>query len=272
MPMQAPYTRSVPQDRAYRNSWREKNTKPRIRHRCASRTACMADRTLPQDARLAYYWMDDYAGAGGIAYPKQATLAAKLGCSRQQAGRLVAVLVEHGWLIPIARTGRAIRYQLKWAFAGTVAGTVAGVTGASDEGIRAEHRNSICNPVCNQPEVQAQQPAESAVTEPPPAPEPEPDPPVEDEPPEQPEQPEQPAIPCETRTEEPQQNRTEMEEQQKPPKQSSAVPRCVRCGVRPKWKLEPASRTKLGWYRPSGLRLECKCAPRPCVLCEEEIE
>jgi len=114
----------------------------RTRTRCASRLAAITDKRLPMGARTLYTLLDDYAGMKGVCWPKQATLAHRLGASRQSIQRWVADLARTGWLA-IERTGRAHRYTLKWAMA---SGCEAG-----------GHRHSLMQPdIMSQDEVAAE--------------------------------------------------------------------------------------------------------------------
>lgn len=130
MPTRAPNRTSV------RQNIRERNTrtpeKSRSRARCVCRLAVITDRRLSAGARLTFALIDDYAGAKGVGWPKQATIASRIGASRQQVQRWVKELERCEW-ISVERTGRAHRYTLRWARASDV------TTG--------EHRIPICNPV-----------------------------------------------------------------------------------------------------------------------------
>ena len=138
MPVTAPHRRILPERRPERQP--EKST----RARCASRLAVITDKGLSHGAARLYVLLDDYAGAKGVCWPKQATLAHRLGASRQSVQRWIAELERAGWLA-IERTGRAHRYTLKWA-----SGSQAG-----------GHRIPICKPVV----IQQPQPVEpEAVT------------------------------------------------------------------------------------------------------------
>jgi DNA-binding transcriptional MocR family regulator len=124
----APNRNSLPERRHGRQS-----EKSQTRARCAARLAVITDKRLPMGARSLYVLLDDYAGAKGVAWPKQQTLAHRLGASRQAAQRWIAELERRGWLA-IERTGRAHRYTLRWAIR------------ASDSATGG-HRISICQPV-----------------------------------------------------------------------------------------------------------------------------
>jgi hypothetical protein len=85
------------------------------RARCASRLAAITDTRLSPDARLVYMLLDDYAGLKGIAWPKQPTLASRLGISLRKVQAAMKQLAATGWL-RIERTGRASRCHLRWAW------------------------------------------------------------------------------------------------------------------------------------------------------------
>lgn len=125
--------------------------KAQSRARCATRTACMADPRLSVWAKQTYYWMDDYARCGGVAYPKQKTLAAKVGCKVRKIQQCIAELIAAGWISPGMATGRAKHYTLKWAMG--VPDTRSGA-----------YRISICEAVRIEAETPAAEPESEAVT------------------------------------------------------------------------------------------------------------
>lgn len=133
MPAQAPDTRSVPYRGRAVNPRRQENSQSRAR--CADRVAVAVDKRLPMGARTTYVLLDDYAGRKGTGWPKQTTLAHRLGASRQSVQRWIRDLERCGWLV-IERTGRAHRYTLRWAWA----------SGSQTGG----HRIPICKPVVMQ--------------------------------------------------------------------------------------------------------------------------
>lgn len=141
----APDRISLPEQRRDFNPRR-----PETRDRCAARLRVITDKRLSMGARCAYALLDDYAGMKATCWPKQKTIAYRLGASRQKVQRWIAELAACGWL-RIERTGRASRYALDWA---------------SDRR-PCEHRLLIPEPVCMEqaPEVPAA--AEEPVDPPP---------------------------------------------------------------------------------------------------------
>jgi hypothetical protein len=71
------------------------------------------DRTLSPSARLLYVLLDDYAGMNAIAWPKQATLAERLGYSERLARECIQELAGAGY-IQRQRRQRGVRYLLQW--------------------------------------------------------------------------------------------------------------------------------------------------------------
>jgi hypothetical protein len=113
MPITAPNRISLRQNHRARNSASPEKSQKRAR--CATRTAVFANPQLSLGAKVVYGLMDDWAGWGGLSYPRQSTLAKQTGKSRQSVQRWVAELEAAGWIVRVERAGRAITYALKWA-------------------------------------------------------------------------------------------------------------------------------------------------------------
>jgi hypothetical protein len=109
----APNRISLRQNHRARNSASPEKSQKRAR--CATRTAVFANPQLSLGAKVVYGLMDDWAGWGGLSYPRQSTLAKQTGKSRQSVQRWVAELEAAGWIVRVERAGRAITYALKWA-------------------------------------------------------------------------------------------------------------------------------------------------------------
>jgi hypothetical protein len=126
-------TRSVAYSRGRVNPRRPEKTQTRAR--CAMRAAVFANPRYSPGAKAVLGLMDDWAGWGGLAYPKHATLARQMGRSRQSVQRWIAELERGGEIVRIEAAGRATVYALKWA---------------AEAHRRASQLDN--HPVCSQPE------------------------------------------------------------------------------------------------------------------------
>jgi len=109
MPWQAPIATTLSERRPGVNS-SEIST---ARARCEARMRVICDAAVPAGAKVLYVLLDDYSRMKGICWPKQETLAEKLGVTRRQIIRQLDSLEGAGYLVR-RRGRRGLFYQLFW--------------------------------------------------------------------------------------------------------------------------------------------------------------
>ncbi len=84
------------------------------RRRCATRLRATCDHSLSHGAARLYVLLDDYSGMKGECWPKQTTIASRLGISRGSVQSYLRELAKAGYLRSW-RTLRGNRYLLAYA-------------------------------------------------------------------------------------------------------------------------------------------------------------
>jgi len=83
------------------------------RVRCETRMRVVYDKSLSPGARLLYVALDDYAGMKGIAWPRQTTLAKRLGWSEGWVRQQLRELEASGYILS-ERRQRGVLYRMGW--------------------------------------------------------------------------------------------------------------------------------------------------------------